>query len=301
VNWTLITKLLGGRSPVVVFAVGLALAGLVGALDYFAGIELSLSIFFLMPVGLVAWYAPRWAGFSLCGISALIWLAADFAAGMPYSQWHMSMVNAALRFGFFLAVACLLDLLRTRLRQEEILARTDSLTQVLNGRAFTELSERLLRLAERHQHPVALAYIDIDNFKAVNDTHGHSSGDRVLQTVANLISGCVRSTDIVGRMGGDEFAVLMPETGQAGAKTAFSKIQEELERAATDHNWPIGFSIGVALFPNSPPSLDEALKIADSLMYRVKQTGKNDVLCQEQAVAAGYTAQDFLPENPPLR
>ena len=298
-NWTLITKLLGGRSPAVVFAVGLVLAGLVGALDYFTGVELSLSIFFLMPVGLVAWYAPRWAGFSLCGVTALIWLAGDFFAGIRYSQWYMSMVNAALRFGVFLAIAYLLDLLRVRLRQEEILARIDSLTQVLNGRAFTELSERLLRLAERHQHPVALAYIDIDNFKAVNDTQGHSSGDRVLQTVANLISGCVRSTDIVGRMGGDEFAVLMPETGQAGAKTAFSKIHEELERVAVDHNWPIGFSIGVALFTNAPSNLDEALKIADGLMYRVKQSGKNHVLCQEQAVAARHTGQDFLSENLP--
>jgi diguanylate cyclase (GGDEF)-like protein len=299
VNLKLTTKLLGGRSPVAVLAVGLALAGLVGALDYFTGVELSLSIFFLMPVGLVAWYAPRWAGFLLCGFSALIWLAADFAAGVPYSQWHMSLVNAALRFGFFLAVAYLLDLLRARLRQEEILARTDSLTQVLNGRAFTELSNRLLRLAERHQHPVALAYIDIDNFKAVNDQGGHSSGDRVLQTVAGTIARCIRSTDIVGRMGGDEFAVLMPETGHAGAQTAFSKIHGELSRVAADRNWPIGFSIGVALFANAPPSFDEALKIADSLMYHVKQTGKNDILCREQTVVAGYAGQGVPSGTPP--
>ena len=79
----------------------------------------------------------------------------------------------------------------------------------------------------------------------------------------------------------------MPETGQAGAKTAFLKIHGELERVAADHDWPIGFSIGVALFTNAPSNFDEALKIADSLMYRVKQSGKNDVLCQEQAVADG--------------
>ncbi len=278
---------MGGRPPAVVIAVGLILAGLVGVIDYFTGFEFSISVFYLMPVGLVAWYAPRWAGFLLCGVSALIWLAADFAAGYIYSNWFLPIWNTGVLLGFFLSTAYLLDLLRARLRQEEILARTDSLTQVLNGRAFTELSERLLRLAERHRHSVALAYIDIDNFKAVNDHEGHSSGDRVLQTVAATIARCIRSTDILGRMGGDEFAVFMPETGHAGAQTAFSKIHGELSHVAADRNWPIGFSIGVALFANAPSSFDEALKIADSLMYHVKQTGKNDILCQEQTVVAG--------------
>ncbi len=287
--WSWLTRLLAGRSTVQLIATGFALSGLIGAIDYLTGFELSLSILYLIPVGLVSWYGPRWAGFLICGVSALMWLAADSAAGHPYSRWVMPIENAAVRLGFFLVTTHLLDTLRARLRREEILARTDGLTQVLNARAFTGVSERLLRLAERHRHPVALAYIDVDNFKAVNDTQGHSAGDRVLLTIAGTLARCIRSTDVLGRMGGDEFAALMPETGYAGAHTAVAKIHEELVRESAAHNWPIGFSIGVAVFPAAPPTVDEALKAADGLMYRVKQTGKNGVLCEECAAVVEET------------
>ncbi len=294
-KWSWLTRLLGGRSTVQLIAIGFALSGLVGAIDYLTGFELSLSIFYLIPVALVSWYGPRWAGFLLCGISALIWLVADSAAGHPYSRWIMPIENAAVRLGFFLVTTQLLGTLRARLRHEEILARTDGLTQVLNARAFTGVSERLLRLAERHQHPVALAYIDVDNFKAVNDTQGHSAGDLVLMTIAGTITRCIRSTDVVGRMGGDEFAVLMPETGYAGAHTAVAKVHEELVRESAAHNWPIGFSIGVAVFSAVPPTVDGALRAADGLMYRVKQAGKNNVLLEECAAVAEETGSKTLP------
>jgi diguanylate cyclase (GGDEF)-like protein len=180
--------------------------------------------------------------------------------------------------------AHLLYALRTRLEHEATLARLDSLTQILNARAFNEVCQRLVRLAERNQHPLAFAYIDVDDFRTVNDTAGHSAGDLVLQEVASTLARRVRSTDVIGRLGGDEFAVLMPETTDAGAQTAFAKIHDELQRDAAAHSWPIGFSIGVALFQSAPSSVDEALKVADALMYRAKQAGKNNVLYEEPGI-----------------
>ena len=94
----------------------------------------------------------------------------------------------------------------------------------------------------------------------------------------------MRATDAVGRLGGDEFAVLMPGTSFKGAKTASDKIHKELLRTVTESHWPIGFSIGVAAFPALPGSIDDALKVADRLMYKAKNTGKNHVVCELQPV-----------------
>jgi diguanylate cyclase (GGDEF)-like protein len=126
-----------------------------------------------------------------------------------------------------------------------------------------------------------LGYIDVDHFKAVNDGYGHSEGDRVLKSVANTLTHCVRTTDVIGRRGGDEFAVFLPETDRAGAQVMFARIQKELKLTVVNGGWPIGFSIGVAVFVALPDLIDDALKIADSLMYRVKKGGKNKLIYEE--------------------
>jgi hypothetical protein len=95
-RWSVLTRLLGGRSAVLVIAVGFALVGIVGVIDYYSGFELSLSILYLVPIGLVVWYGPRWAGFLLCGVSSLVWLAADTASGHTYIFWFMPTENAAV-------------------------------------------------------------------------------------------------------------------------------------------------------------------------------------------------------------
>lgn len=140
-------------------------------------------------------------------------------------------------------------------------------------------------MAARYKHPTVLGYIDLDNFKAINDGLGHSEGDRVLQTVASALRRRIRSTDVVGRLGGDEFAVFMPEIDYAGAQKAFDGIREELMQVAASRGWPIGFSIGVAVFPGAIFTIDEAIKLADRLMYRVKGASKNNVIYEEQTVA----------------
>lgn len=269
-------------SPAQVIAFGLALLASVGTLDYLTGYELSFSVFYLLPIALATWYTPQWAGYFFSCLSAMVWLVADHTAGHNYSNDLIPFWNAGVRLSFFLVTSYLLGELKTRLRHEQTLARTDGLTGILNSRAFKDLSRHLFELAARHHHPAVLGYIDLDDFKAVNDRSGHSEGDRVLKTVTNVLTRCVRATDAVGRLGGDEFAILLPETGYAGARMVFGRIREELAQERADGSLPIGFSIGVAVFSSVPSTIDEALKIADRLMYRVKMAGKDNVIYEEQ-------------------
>ena len=140
-------------------------------------------------------------------------------------------------------------------------------------------------MADRYTHPVVLAYVDIDGFKAINDTLGHLEGDRVLASVAGTITQCVRVTDVVGRVSGDEFAILLPETNYEGAQIMFGRIRKALENSAAEKRWSIGFSMGVAVYKSAPSSIDEALKYVDRIMYRVKKAGKNNIIYEVQTGA----------------
>ena len=127
------------------------------------------------------------------------------------------------------------------------------------------------------KHPFTLAYIDLDNFKTVNDQLGHATGDQVLRTVVSSVKKNIRRTDIVARLGGDEFALLLPETNQESARVVLSKIQDGLLEEMRKNNWPVTFSIGVLTCRVAPPSTDALVSMADELMYSVKHDGKNGV------------------------
>lgn len=275
-------RFLESRRTWQIWTLSLAAVAGIAWLDHLTTHAVSLSVFQLLPIALATWYAPPPLG-SLTGLSAVaIWLFHALFHAHAYDQtWHVFW-NAAVRLVFFLLFARLLGALKSALRRERTVARIDDLTWLLNVRGFHEACERLFQLAARHHRPTTLAFIDLDDFKRVNDAHGHAAGDRVLRDVAVALTAQVRATDVVGRLGGDEFAVFMPETGLAGAQTAFAKIQQELRLMAETHGYPVGFSIGVAIFPSAPPSLADAIKVADALMYRAKTSGKNRLLCEEQ-------------------
>jgi diguanylate cyclase (GGDEF)-like protein len=127
--------------------------------------------------------------------------------------------------------------------------------------------------------------MDVDNFKAVNDLFGHLVGDKALATVASNLLNSLRQTDVVARVGGDEFAILMPETAADAAQTVLPKLQSSLIEEVRGHNWPITLSIGALTFNTTPASADEMLNLADQLMYTVKNSGKNNI---RYAVYPGY-------------
>jgi diguanylate cyclase (GGDEF)-like protein/PAS domain S-box-containing protein len=170
---------------------------------------------------------------------------------------------------------------KENLHREAMLGRKDALTGVKNLRAFKEEAEVLLRLALRTGTPSALGFLDLDDLKQVNDSLGHAEGDRVLESVGSTLLKSTRSTDVVGRIGGDEFAMLLPNTGLASARTIFDRLHRRFVGVMGDHRWPVGLSVGVAVFASNPPSVSDALSYADSLMYQAKRSGKNRVVYGE--------------------
>ena len=164
----------------------------------------------------------------------------------------------------------------------------------MNTRAFVEETGRVLNVAGRQGRPFSLLNMDVDNFKLVNDTRGHSEGDRVLAVVAGTLRASVRNYDAVARLGGDEFAVLLPETTAAEARAIFTQVRARLREVAARHDWPVSFSMGVVTFTQPPPSVDEAIRRADRVMYHVKNNGKDSLVFEEWTGEA-------TPDASPLR
>jgi diguanylate cyclase (GGDEF)-like protein len=160
------------------------------------------------------------------------------------------------------------------------LARVDALTQLPNRRNFYEIAGAEITRACRYGHPLTLISMDLDNFKSVNDLDGHDAGDRVLRAVAEMLRKNIRSMDVPARIGGDEFAILLPETGCDAAAEIAAKLQQKLIHAMQDQGWPVTGSFGVATFLTLPTSVDELIKQPDLLLYSAKQKGKN-MICHE--------------------
>jgi diguanylate cyclase (GGDEF)-like protein len=169
------------------------------------------------------------------------------------------------------------DQLENLLEKERALSRIDPLTGLANRRAFYEILETEKQRCLRYQRPFSLAYIDLDNFKRINDTRGHTVGDLVLTTVAELIRSHVRTTDTVARLGGDEFAILLPETDPNGVRQLLSKLHQRLRVELQNAGFDVSMSVGAATFLNAPDSVDDIVRTADELMYSAKSHGKNDL------------------------
>jgi diguanylate cyclase (GGDEF)-like protein len=241
--------------------------------DWVTGYEMAFGIFYIVPVALIA-RANGWtAGIVAAFTAALLWGLIE-AESRPYSSPWYVFWNGAVRFGYF-TLAGLYFAREQRLRQlEREMARTDSLTGAANSRAFlSELDSEILRVL-RTGRPLTLAYVDVDNFKAVNDKHGHAAGDEVLRRIVTVLQRELRAVDLPARLGGDEFVLLLREADEAGARECVERIRKAL-RADVSAHWPVTFSVGVVTFAQPPSSAQEAVKRADSLMYRVKHSTKD--------------------------
>ena len=151
----------------------------------------------------------------------------------------------------------------------------DPLTSVANRRAFYDFADRELNKARRYQTPISFLYLDIDNFKNINDHFGHRMGDELLRSVAETIKNSIRAIDLIVRFGGDEFGILLAETGAESAPQVVGKLKKNLLELVRDNGWPVTFSIGVTTFVNPPDRIDEMIDAADAQMYFAKRNGKN--------------------------
>ncbi|HZW04863.1 MAG TPA: diguanylate cyclase [Anaerolineaceae bacterium] len=160
------------------------------------------------------------------------------------------------------------------------LATTDPLTGVYNRRAFEDLGQREIERFERFGHPLAAIMLDIDDFKQINDQHGHAAGDTVLQTLARVCRRNLRKVDIFCRYGGDEFAVLLPETTLSQANEVANRIRQEVaaqDFPTADGGLNVTVSMGVVSASETAYTLQELMERADSALYAAKQQGKNRI------------------------
>jgi diguanylate cyclase (GGDEF)-like protein len=259
-----------------ILVTSVALVMILGIIDHLTGYDIAFSIFYLLPVALVSWFDKRSHAVIISILSAVVWLWADISSGHIYSHPAIPAWNSIMRLGFFLIVAFSLLEIKRLLENEQTFARTDFLTGAANSRAFYYFAQIEIDRSVRFGRPFTIAYIDIDNFKQVNDTFGHIQGDNLLQSVAKTIKDNIRSIDIVARLGGDEFAILFTETNEENVKTALNKVQKKLLSIVKNNNWPVTFSVGAVTCYESC-NLDELIKEVDKLMYIVKERGKNGI------------------------
>lgn len=251
---------------------------LIGILDYASGEELASSVFYFLPVAIVGWrFGYRTSGvFAL--FSTLVWVLVILVLGMPYSSLFAAVWDGMSRFSIYFAFAVLLGHVRQSLEQARQMAMTDHLTGVANARYFIELAERELEHCRRHGRPFTLAYIDIDDFKDVNDEIGHSGGDRVIKAVADALQSSIRRVDHIARQGGDEFMLFLHEVDAQHAGLVLQQIHSRAKTLLEGNGCAVTLSIGAMTWIDPPGSLDVAIHTADHVMYEVKRGEKGKVI-----------------------
>jgi len=253
------------------------MCGLVGWLGVYAGNEFSFVVLYLVPALLVAWFSGVKGGLFISFFSALTWLIGDIIGDRSYTAAYIPYVNALSRMLLYAIITTLAAVLRKQLLTAKKTSNEDFLTKISNSRAFFNYASMEVERLKRYKAPFTIVYFDVDDFKGVNDNHGHNAGDALLVGLARAIRNHIRPTDVVARMGGDEFAILLLETNPEQARTAVGKLDEVMRDSMKSNGMNITFSIGVVTFLTPPKSMDELVRLADEMMYLSKKGGKNSV------------------------
>ena len=232
----------------------------------------------MIPIALVSWFVSLRARVITAVASALSLLSFNlmyqpYGGGLTVSYW-----SATGNLGVFLVMVCIVRKGRELYFHEEGRSREDFLTGGLNRLAFTEILTAESKRSRRHERPLTVVYLDLDNFKFVNDHDGYETGDSLLREIVRTMRSTLRAEDSVARFGGDEFALLLPEIDEKNALVMVDKVKDALQKAMALNQWPVTFSIGVVTFHSPSESADLMIYEAGKLMQSVKKSGKNRVV-----------------------
>lgn len=252
--------------------VGFACTIIVGFIDVIAPTSYSFGFLYMLCIAFTTWFAGRRSGLIIALCCTALWAVDRFKGDLYSSTW-----NTCSALGIYCFISIMLTKMREMWEIERTLSRRDPLTGVMNIRAFAEFAEYEILRLQRQCCPFSVAYLDLDNFKQVNDRYGHKKGDELLISVVTCLERNLRKTDVIARMGGDEFTILLPATNQEAARVVIQKVREDLHRLSEIDKWQSTFSMGVLTCSNGDCSLDEIISRADKLMYEVKGAGKNAV------------------------
>lgn len=202
--------------------------------------------------------------------------------------------DAVTDLAFFSVTAVILSKLKITLLHERNSARTDYLTGISNARYFYELTDMELKRTFRNNSFITIVYIDLDNFKEINDNLGHMQGDTVLKIAAETLKNSVRAIDTAARIGGDEFIILMPDTDFAEAEKALRRIKTALNGALLTDDWKVTVSLGAATCAGQQCSVDSLITLSDRLMYEAKANGKNRLVHRKVEVTGTCAPKNFF-------
>jgi diguanylate cyclase len=267
------------RNEVVAITLGLAIIALGFLVDVTTGRDLSLSLVYVSGVAFMAWVGSLRVGvLGAAGAAAAV--ATD--ALTHADTIGVAISNASTAFALLLAVSAIVDRLRRALIREANQARFDPLTGLANRRACEERATLELARLQRSGEALSVAYLDFDGLKQINDKRGHAAGDAALIHLANTAQSELRPTDLLSRVGGDEFVLLLPDTDYDEATTAIRRIQRRL--AEPDGGEPASITVGLVTWRSAPQNLEQLFVEADALMYNAKRNRENGVHLESQVI-----------------
>jgi diguanylate cyclase (GGDEF)-like protein len=267
-----------------------ALFALIAAFDYVTPPQLNLTFLYVFVILLACWNLGMQWGLAFVLMSFLMQVINFSQLQNPnITIFYFAVILGNRLFTFLLVVALTMPL-RKLYEREQKTARIDFLTGVPNRKAFFDALEVELKRNRRTGVPFAVAYLDLDNFKLVNDEFGHDEGDALLREAAATIKSALRGSDVLARIGGDEFAILLPDAHHDIAAQCLERVKEELDACMAGHQWKVTASIGLGSFNRPEISADGVMTACDGLMYRVKHGGKSAIAAEQFVPLPGDTA-----------
>jgi diguanylate cyclase (GGDEF)-like protein len=274
------------QSKIRVTLSSITLVIVLGVVDVKTGLEVHLNFFYVLLIAMVSWFVNRQAGFYVAILCDVIMVAADVVGGRQYSAQWIFYWNFLTRGGLFVIVALALSQLRSKFDALSELAGRDLLTGLPNVRAFYDLTSREIDSALSLQ-PLSLAFVDIDGFRWINRRLGYATGDQLLCMIAQTIKQNVPRPELVGRIGGTVFGVLLPNVTSEGASTILEKIHQQLKEERRKYSQPVTFYISAIACSKAPGSLAALMHEAESRMTRMKGTTKDTIeIAQVDTISA---------------
>ena len=278
------------------YCIGICVAAAIAWLDHMSHGRVSFYLLYFPSIIMVAWFGGRVAGIVMSLVCTSAWTLAAWPVVTSLAL-HDRILSVTLHVLTMSVVAWMTVALgQAKHRRDAIqkkqgdrldveigLARHDHLTGALNSRGFHEkFSEERAKIM-RYGRTTSLLHLDLDHFKEINDEHGHQFGDEMLKRVVSIINDNVRAVDSVARTGGDEFVVLLPETGSRRAEACASRILVQMKKNLRD---PLTGSIGIVSFGHVSESNMEISKMADEAMYLAKTSGRDRIVVKDLSIEA---------------
>lgn len=256
--------------------IGTLMITTIAVLDWVTGPAVSLSLLYALAAGAVTWLGTTRHGRLISSLAAAESLGAHVLADGALAI--SAVWNSLTRLGVLLVITSLVAALRSSLVEQRNRAMIDPLTGALNRRSFNLIGERERLRAGRMGSPLSLAYFDLDDFKSVNDRLGHEAGDRLLRVFAASVRAGVRGTDVLCRIGGDEFVLMLPDTDARQAVVVVDRVRSILAECCRSEAVPVTASVGITTYRFPPSTVAAMVAGADGLMYRAKSRGGDTVV-----------------------